>query len=327
MTSIRSLIIAVCFLALSFFGGVSEARAENPAGHFFCDQGIQDPQDLIQRIRESATDTAPLRGCRATTRHFIQAYQIHVRTHGIDATVNTKADLIAWLSTFVEVEGARDAEYMTDCLWTVNGRTRVRVDCEQRQLRNAEKVYGVRDREGNLVVLLYTNCANPGSGEVRIVVTADPCITLIFPTTFVGQPVRGVYIGPRSLPGRCHELTAAGMSEPFPSWPEECPDRYQAVRDGRTIMIVCDWSDVEINSTRILGQPVQVQNVSFSYNARAVGGNNVWVLPREALEGLPTICWEMPDGTFRTLSVGRDSFVNGVATITVEHMETIRWSN
>jgi|GEM_PF-2227368 len=312
-------------LALSFLGGAGEAKAANPAGDLFCREGIRDNEDLAQRIEHALSrNTQDIEGCGAKVQHFLEAFQYHIRKENIDATLNTAAELPAFIRSMEEATAQDDLWFNTDCLWTVNGRTRVKLDCEQRTLKQGERIFGLRDREGNLIVLLYSDCANPGSGEVKIVVTAQPCLKLIFPTTYQGQDVRGAYIGPRPLPGRCHSLIGAGMDEEFSAWPEECPNEYPKVlADGRTVNVTCSWREVEENSTRVMGQPMSVQNVSYSYEARAAG-SNVWMLPPEALEGLPTLCWEMPDGSFIALSVSRSSFVDGTYTVTAADMEFAR---
>jgi hypothetical protein len=96
--------------------------------------------------------------------------------------------------------------------------------------------------------------------------------------------------------------------------PEECPDHYLVNRGGRLIPVVCTWDDVAVDVSRKLGYRAMVQNVSGSYWIRATG-DNVLYLPQAALRGETCVCWELPDGTFKTLCVRKESFVDGVARI------------
>ncbi|HEY0948548.1 MAG TPA: hypothetical protein VGE53_03680 [Candidatus Paceibacterota bacterium] len=311
-------------LALSSFMGASEAKAVEPAGHSFCRDGVGPlPQFAIKMDRALAADPegkrVKLQGCYATPEHFLIAFQ----EADPEAGLTSVSQLPAYIRKLVPTEVDRTIEYRSSCIHDrPNGGTAVVMSCVTRQVRRGEVIYSNPDT-GKRV--LWSDCANPGFAEsLDIVVDAPRCIEVRFPS-MKGLPpprqgqvaIRGAYIGPRALPGRCHALLLAGEQDRRHDFPEECPMTSYRVIDGRRVQIICDWREVEGNSSRIMGQRVEVQNVSYSFYARE-DGTNSWFLPPEALEGLPSICWELPDGTIVTLSVGRDSFVNGVAIITEE---------
>lgn len=344
-------LFAAFALALSFFGGAhGEAKAQElvpaislaapstalalaaapaatfaePAGHSFCPGGMPGgPEELARKMeRALAADgqgNQKLEGCYAAPIHFLIAFQ----NADEEANLTSVSELPAYIRKLVVMNVPGPGEFTTSCLHEApNGVFGVTMNCLQREPRDGEVIYGNPDTG---VRVLWSSCVNPGFGPpMDIVVEGPPCIAVEFPSMGEGVPIRGAYIGPRELPGRCHALLLAGEDERRFDMPEECPNVFRREREGRMVTIVCDWSAIEQNSSRIMRQRVAVQNVSYSFRARE-DGTNVWYLPPEALEGLPTICWEMPDGTFRTLSVGRGSFVDGVATITEDHVRQAIW--
>lgn len=316
--------MVVFALALLLLGGVVEkAQAMEPAGHSFCKDGVGTTEQLAAKItRALAVDpngNRKLEGCYATPLHFLIAFQ----EADPDAGLTSVSQLPGYVRGLVATEVDRTVEYQSSCIHDKpNGGTTVVMGCVTREVRHGEVIYS-NPTTGKRV--MWGGCANPGfAPSMDVVVQAERCIEVRFPSMGRAIPVRGAYIGPRALPGRCHALLLAGETERRHDMPEECRRTFQRMIEGRLVTIVCDWREVEENSTRYMRQPVRVQNVSYSFNTREEGTNR-WFLPPEALEGLPTICWEMPDGTFRTLSVGRDSFVNGVATITEEQARSAIW--
>lgn len=345
-------LFAAFALALSFFGGAhGEAKAQEsvpalslaapssaltslaatltfaePAGHSFCPGGMPGGPEELARKMERALAADPqgnqkLEGCYAAPIHFLIAFQNDAGDPG--AGLTSVSELPAYIRSLVVMATPEGEEFRTSCLHEApNGVLGVTMNCLQREPRDGEVMYG-NPVTGKIV--LWSSCVNPGFGPpMDIVVEGPPCIAVEYPSMGEGIPIRGAYIGPRELSGRCHALLLAGEDERRFDMPEECPNVFRREREGRMVTIVCDWSAIEQNSSRIMRQRVVVQNVSYSFRARE-DGTNVWYLPPEALEGLPTICWEMPDGTFRTLSVGRGSFVDGVATITEDHVRQAIW--
>ena len=316
-------------IALLLCGGaVDKAQAEEPAGHSFCPNGIgtlaEFEAKVVRSLAIDPTGNRKLEGCHAAPIHFLLAFRQGDKPEA-RPELETVGQLPAYIRKLVPMETSRVIEYRSSCLQErPNGVLAVVMGCVTRTLRHNETIYGNPDTG---MRVLWDDCANPGFGEsMDIVVEAPPpCIRVRAPAMGTGIPVRGAYIGPRALPGRCHALLLPGETEHRYDYPEDCPNRYQKVIGNRRVTIVCDWSEVEANSTRIMRRPVEVQNVSFSFVTTA-DGTIEWLLPPEALEGLPTLCWEMPDGTFRTLSVGRGSFVdNRVATITRADVEGAIW--
>lgn len=322
----RLVLASASALALLFLGGVVEkAQAEEPAGHSFCPNGIGTlAQFEAKMVRSLALDPAgnrKLEGCHAAPIHFLLAFQ--QGDPEARAELETVGQLPAYIRKLVPMETSRTIEYQSSCLQErPNGVLAVVMGCVTRTLRHNETIYGNPDTG---MRVLWDNCANPGFGEsMDIVVEAPACIRFRAPAMGVGVAVRGAYIGPRALPGRCHAILLPGEVERRYDFPEECPDTYEKVIGDRRVTVVCSWDQIEQNSTRVMGRPMEVQNVSFSFVTNADGTID-WFLPPEALEGLPTLCWVMPDGTIRALSVGRNSFVNGVATVTEAHVESAIW--
>lgn len=323
MKRLAMIAIFLGFFALSSFMGAREARAMEPAGHSFCPDGIESAEELDRKFTASLavdpTGNRRLEGCYATPLHFLVAFQ----QADPGAGLTTVSQLPGYARSLVPMEVDRTVEHRTSCIQDrAGGGTVVVMACVTREVREGEVIYGNPETGAKV---LWSGCANPGfTPSLEITIVGEDCIEVRFPSMGDAVPVRGAYIGPRMLPGRCHALLLAGEEERRFDYPEECPDVYQRERADRMVTIVCDWSAAEQNSTRIMGQPVQVQNVSFSFRAREEG-TNVWYLPPEALEGLPTLCWELPNGQIIALSVGRQSFVDGVAVVTEADVRASVW--
>lgn len=312
----------LAFLALSSFMGTTEAKAMEPAGHSFCINGVGSPEALAAKIdRSLAADrhgNRKLEGCYATPMHFLVAFQ----NADPEASLTDVSQLPGYVRKLVATEVDRELEYRASCIYDrANGGTQVSMQCVTRKVDAGEVIYSNPDT-GKRV--LWGRCANPGFSETLEVVVVNDCLVVKAPSMGRRVAVRGVFIGYRPLPGRCHALRLPGETERRYDFPEECPDISQRVIGDRRVTVVCDWRDVEANSSRLFNRTMQAQNVSYSFYARE-DEDFYWYLPPEALEGLPTICWEFPDGTVRTLSVGRGSFVNGVATITEADVRGAVW--
>lgn len=322
----RNIVLAFASaLALSSaFMAVDTAQATEPAGHSFCPNGIESPEELAGKLQRSlAADPAgnrKLEGCHAAPIHFLLAFQ----QGDPEAGLTSVSQLPAYVRKLVPMETSATTEYRTSCLQERPNRVlAVVMQCVTRTRRHDETIWGNPDTEKRV---LWGKCANPGFDETMdVVVNAPPpCVRVRAPAMGPGVSVRGAYIGPRLLPGRCHALLLPGETEYRYNMPEECQDTYQKTIGDRRVTVVCNWDAVEANSTAITGRRMRVQNVSYSFVTKT-DGTIEWLLPPEALEGLPTICYEMPDGSFRTLSVGRGSFVNNVATITRADVQSAIW--
>jgi len=312
----RTLLAIAFALSLSFFGGaVDEAKAMEPAGHSFCKDGVGTQDQLAAKIERSlAADSGgnrKLEECYAAPIHFLLAFQ----QADPEAGLTSVSQLPAYVRKLVATEVDRTTEYKASC---IQERTRggdvVNMGCVTRTVREGEVIYSNPDTDTRV---LWGACANPGFAETLDVVVVSDCVPVDFPSMGQGTAIRFGYIGARPLPGRCHALQIAGEAERRYDYPEECPDTYQKTIGNRLVTVVCSWEGAEANSSQILGQRVEVQNASGSFYADA-DGTNRWVLPPQALEGHPTVCWEFADGTSVSLSVHRGMLVNGVLTITEE---------
>lgn len=298
------------------------ASAMTPSGHKFCEAGIKSPEQLKQKIlaalaKDPTGSKITLAGCKATAMHFLLAFQQTKSGAGL----KTVQDLPAFLDKLVPITVDARNEFQVSCLWdTANGRE-IKMDCETRPLRRGEVVYGDRETRE---LLIMSSCANPGIAVVPPIVVMSPCYEVRAPSMGAKVAVRFAYIGVKPLPGKCIALQMAGETQKRFDMPEECPDTYQVIRDGRKVKVVCTWDAVEVASSKKLGKPVEVQNVTGSFYARA-DGTNSWFLPVEALDGMMAICWELPDGTFVTLGVTRKDYVDQIATITPDQVRTLRW--
>lgn len=318
MKRILTGLAAIC-LALPPLGAADVAWAVEPAGHSFCQGGMPGGRDeLVRRVERSLaidpTGNRTVEGCHAAPIHWLIAFQSDEGDP--KAHLTSVSELPAYLRKLVVMDVPRNIEAKTSCLRDrPNHVLAVEMGCLQRTPRPGEVIYGNPDT-GQPV--LWGSCINPGfAPPLDVVVTGQRCLEVKFDSVQQGVPVRFGYIDSVPLSGRCHAYQLAGVAERLYETPEECPDVYERVVGDRHFTVVCSWESVEVNSSRILGRPVQVQNVSGSFVTRA-NGTNSWFLPPEAINGLATICWELPDGTFRTVSVGRANYVNGVATITAD---------
>ena len=308
---VRNLIVAA-FLALSVFGGAQKAQAVEPAGHSFCKGGMKDPDELARRMDVAlVADSAgnhKLEKCMATPSLFLKAFQQADPGAGLTSV----SQLPGYVRSLEVLPTKKGMEYETSCLLEAEGGAMsVDMVCVTRPLRGNEVVYG---NPVTRVGVLMQSCVNPGAVEVPpIVVDAPACLEVRFPSN-AGDSIRFAYIGPRLLSGRCHKYAFVGRAVTHDT-PEECPDSYEKMINGRKVKVVCSWDEVEQAVSGLLGAPSQVQNVSGSFVANG-DGTNSWYLPPDALDGEAVICWELPDGTFRTLGVRRGDYIENVATIT-----------
>ena len=209
-------------LALSSFMGASEARAVEPAGHSFCPGGMPGgPEELARKMERSLaadpTGNRKVEGCHAAPIHWLVAFQ----SDGGDpeAGLTSVSQLPAYVRKLVPMNRPQGEEFRTSCLHEApNGVLGVTMNCLQRAPRQGEVLYGNPDT-GRIV--LWSSCVNPGFGPpMDIVVEGPRCIEVRFPS-MKGLPpprqgqvgIRGAYIGPRALPGRCHALLLAGEQD------------------------------------------------------------------------------------------------------------------
>lgn len=311
---ISALALAVALSPLSgWVYGDGEAKAAIQ-GHKFCETPLAPAELKVRLERSLAADPSgnrKLEGCRANPLDFLEAWK-----NEQDAPKRI-ADLSGFVARFTVMNVEPGQMYWAACIrQDGNG---VIVRCVQRTLEPGEKVYGI-----NGVAYLYGNCVNPINLAVAEVVVGMDCLPIKFPgkpfsKEVGGGAIRLAYVGPKALPSKCLTLTRAGVAEPMRGIPNECPpDTYsRKTIDGRTIRVVCDWTDVEIEASRILGVKAEVQNVSGSFYPVAEG-ENILVIHPEALNGITAFCYEMPDGTFVTYGIERKHFVDGVAVLKPE---------
>lgn len=313
--------LAAFVLALSIFGWSGEAQAVNPTGHSFCRNGMGEKEDFARRMeRAIAADPNGNRavdGCIATPREFLAAYQ-RIRPN---ANLTSVSQLPAYVRSWQVMQFPAGREFSTSCLQDrSNGTRAVVINCLSRTPRAGEVAYG--DGE---VIIQVSSCGNPGATPIPPRPPEQACPQIRFPDMAPRTPIRIAFIGRRPLPGRCHQLAISGESQPRDPdhFPEECPDREVREFQGRRMQVVCSWDAVEDAASQLLGYPASVQNVSASFYARA-NGTNAWDVPPEVYDGEGVVCWELTlsDGRVVWVSIGvrREDFVNGVATITPEHV-------
>jgi len=312
----RRLLYSAAFV-LSVMGGTQVAHAAEPGGHSFCIHGAPDKNILASDMEKSLAahpdGNGHVNGCYATMNDFF----VSLKAADPTATnLNSIRDLPAYVRRWTTEVAKKDYLYSSDCLYeNRDGSHTVGHGCVNRDIKKGEVIYKNPDT-GALTAL--SGCANPGPIPVPpIVVESNPCLQVHFPTEMPRRAVRIAYMDNRLLPSnKCTiALQIAGESAKRTDLPEECPDKYPAERGGRMVTIVCTWDAVEEAASGLLGHAVRVQNVSASFYIRATG-DNVLYLPQEALNGETAICYELPDGTFKTVGVRRRNFIDGVATIT-----------
>ncbi|HYE23016.1 MAG TPA: hypothetical protein VEA92_01020 [Candidatus Paceibacterota bacterium] len=306
--------LSIALVALpTQFVGASAVMAMEPAGQSFCPDGIESGEELARKLDASlAIDpqgSRPLEGCHANPIEFLVAFNAADRQEGL-THVN---QLPAYARKLVPVEVDRTLEYQSSCIRVMSGgRRAVEMGCVTRSLRRGEVIYMNPDTQTKV---LWSGCANPGfAPSLELIVVGRECIRIRVPPLPVGTVARGGYIGPRLLPGRCHALRLPGAEDRIFDLPEECPMGVRE-REGRLVPIVCDWTAVERNTSRIMGQPVQIQNVSFSFVVRETDGFD-WYLPPEAVEGHAALCFELPNGDIVTFSVSERNYVDGEYVVT-----------
>lgn len=313
---LKKLLVLAVFV-LSIFGGAQAAWAADPAGHAFCRNGIPNNEWLASNVEKSiavrSSGDGKVDGCYGTVNSFFEAFK---KGDPTSAKLNSIRDLPAYIRSWTTEKAKNGYLYNSACIYEmVGGVQQVVMDCRARNLHPGEIIY--KNPETGALVLL-TGCANPGVTEVPpIVVQANPCLEVHWPTELTPgkRAVRFAYLGDKPLQANtCNIALAPAGGAKVTDMPEECPDRYLVNRGGRLIPVVCSWDDVQVDVTRILGYPARVQNVSGSYWIRATG-DNVLYLPQAALRGETCVCWELPDGTFKTLCVRKESFVDGIARI------------
>jgi len=298
---------ALAALALSFIfgGGVAEA---SPQGQKFCERSHTPSQleaKVVRSLQSDPTGNKNLEGCNANPLDFVEAWKN-------DTDIRKVSELPAFVRGFVVIDLPPGQKVWSACVRNdFNG---VIIRCVERTLAPGEHAYG---RDG--VALLLEGCVNPVNLAVEeIVVAANPCVKVVFPGR-KGGAIRIAYIDQKALPSTCLLLERSGVKESLRGIPQECPDSYDKVINGRKVRIACTWEPVELAASEHLGFQAEVQNVAGSFYAKGDGSNTL-TLPREALNGETAICYELADGTFVTYGVRGKHFVNGVATITDGHV-------
>ncbi len=316
-------ILVACALVLSIFGWTSEAQAAEPVfvgsyGDKFCDTPIASATDLEARFKGSlaikADGSHAMVGCKATPRQFLVAFQMDDPKAGL----MTVADLPSYAHDMKATSAKRDHEYKSACLWQVAGGSfAVKFNCIQREIRRGEVIFASRTG----VLVLMSNCANPGVVEVPpIVVTARPCVRVEFPNFAGNVPTRVVFIGRKALNPNCIKLEVAGVSEAYRDLPQQCPNAYtKTVVDEqgrkRLYRVSCNWDAIEQAASGLLGYRASVQNVSTSFYGK-VNGTNVLYLPPEALDGEVVVCYG--DGDNHSFGVRRRDYIDGKAVIPLD---------
>lgn len=314
----RKSILFGLILALSVLFGGGAALAS--PGHKFCEQPFT-PAQLADRVDRSmeldSTGNRPMAGCRANPLDLMKAWQ---NEHKVPTDI---AQLSAWLRRFTEIKVEPGQKLYSACIREDGNGVITR--CVERTLHQGEKAWGIGDE-----IYLLGDCVNPVNLAVEAIVAVgmpDPCVTLEFvgsklPMNLGGGAIRLAHVGPKPLPSTCLEFRPAG-GEASRGLPRECPDTFQKVINGRNVKISCSWAEVEGAVSQKLGVQSEVQNVSGSFYPRATGMNYL-TLPREVMAAFMAVCYELPDGTFVTVGVKRNDWVNGVATITDETIEAMR---
>ncbi|HEX2792755.1 MAG TPA: hypothetical protein VHO23_03515 [Candidatus Paceibacterota bacterium] len=302
-------------LALSFlFGGAALADP----GHKFCEKPLT-PQEAADRMDRSLeldpSGNRPMAGCRANPLDFQKAWENEFQVP------KELRQFSNWIRSFTEMTVEPGQQLYSACIrHDGNG---VITRCVTRTLHDGEKAWGI----GNEIYLLG-DCVNPVNMTIEAAeVTLSPCVTLNFvgsklPPELGGGAIRIAHVGPKPLPTKCLELAMAG-GETMRGLPQECPDAYTKVIGGRNMKVVCSWVEVEAAVSKKLGVHSEVQNVSGSFYPRATGMNSL-TLPRQVMDAFMAVCYELPDGSFVTVGVDRNDWVNGVATITDETIEKMR---
>ena len=281
----------------------------------FCEYKLSPPvlkPRIIASLNKDPSGNARVEGCWARAIDFFQAWEEE------ETGMQSVRDLPAFLDSLVEMTPEVGLKYSSSCIRT-DGNGHIK-RCVERQFHAGEKAYGK-----NGEIFLMGDCVNPVHATVSaVVVTGDPCIRVEFPTQ-QGQDVRLTGVDQQAWGDRCLRLVRAGGNpDGERGLPTECPDSYVKVVDGRDRRVSCSWDDVESVASELLGFQAETNDVSGSFKARAAG-TNVLYLPAKAKDGLLAICWEMPDGSFRTLGVRRAHYQGNVATITQEHVNNAQW--
>lgn len=328
---------ALVLLAVPSFGtaGYAQtsgaARTINGTGHRFCQRGLESPAALAAKMEESLrldpSGKRVLRGCAANPLLFLEGFQ----KADPNANLTSVNQLPGYLRTLVQMDDKDNADLDVSCLRDrADGVRYVVMKCEARAREPGEVSYG--NPKTNKIVLM-SRCANPVLGYAEIPVVAAKCPEVRYPTmpkipgkgAITSVSVRFTILSDREQGTDCHQLTAPGLDKTYTGgeYPAQCPDTYPAIVGGRQVQVTCRWERVEFAASEALKRHVRVQNYSGSYYAKG-DGTASWKVPRSALEGMVTVCWEIyyADGTYLSLTEGvdRDDYVNGVATITNAHI-------
>jgi len=304
--------LSIGLVALPLYPGESVAWAMEPSGESFCPGGIPNGAELARKIEASlAIDPnggRKLEGCHANPIEFLAAFRLADEGEGL-THVN---QLPAYARKLVPTEVDRTLEYQSSCIQVIRGVRSVVMGCVTRTVNPGEVIFMNPDTQKKV---LWSGCANPGfAPSLDVTIVAEGCIRIKVPPLPVGTKVRGGYIGPRLLPGRCHALRLPGAEDRIFDLPEECP-MGRREREGRLVPIVCDWTDIERNTSRITGQAMRIQNVSYSFIVREEADFD-WYLPPEAVEGHAALCFELPNGDIVSFSVSERNYVDGEYVVT-----------
>ena len=329
MKSLRNFFVA--FLALlSLVGVAGVAQAADPAGDRFCADGPSNTV-LAQRIEEALK--ADPSGLRVRPKNCVAVpYSFLVAAQSVDpdeANLKTVADLPAYFRKLRAVKAETSVYYSTSVIHVrPNGSQDVMLGHETREARPGEVIYENPDTG---VQVAMGSCSNIGVERQDDVVVEAECVRIDFPSMSPGKrgnrrmAIRFAHLDTKAVESSgCLKWKYMGDAQTYFETTQECPGVYRRkVIDAggeRMATVVCNWNAVEAAASRDIGHPIKVQNVSGSFYARA-DGTNSWWLPVSALDGMAVICWEDETGTLRaTVGVKREDFVNGVATVTVEHV-------
>ncbi len=309
-------LLASAALALSLTFGFGTVAQANPIGHKFCEVLMPPPPvfkaRVVKAIERDKSGNSPIEGCKGTPRDLLEAWKE-------DAPPMTLADLPEFIGRFTEVEVDPSVTIWSACLRDdFNG---VILHCQPNAVKDGEKIYGIG---GTAYIREF--CSNPINADTveKVIVEANDCLTILFPTRndepgTQGLPVRIAQMGVSPVQPKCLALEVLGDPEVFRGVPQKCPQSYDRMIEGRRVKISCDWSDVESTArTTLHNGKVRVQNVSGSIYSLATGMNKLTIHRSAFKDGMVWICWELPNGKFRTLGVLEEHFVDGVATIPYE---------
>jgi len=231
----KLLMLVALALALTF--GFGEQASATPLGHRFCEQPLTSPEELATKLDRSLaidpTGNRALEGCRANPLDFLEAWKYE------QTGVTQVSELPGFVRRFEEVEIEPGLVIPSACV-RVDGNGVV-IKCEHRQRHPGEEVYGI---DG--VAFLLEDCVNPINLQLEdVVVTGPACVEYRFWTDAGQTIVRIAHMDDVPLPSTCLLLEGPGYGEPLRGLPQDCPDRYMRVIEGREVQITCSWRDDE----------------------------------------------------------------------------------